>query len=297
MLNLHGSLFYEEYIIKHHLLRFLGSDVIHRTQPWYFYILTLLWGLFPHIFVLLSQFMKIKDIRFKDKFLTLNFIASMTILLFFSLSGTKLITYILPIYPFLAVLIGDLWVKYINSFDKATHYSLILLNSILTAAITGLLFAKIFVPAAIYPDFQKVQIASLIICIPFMISNWIFLIRKQRLQLFASITIFIAVLSGFLTPYIYEFNYTFGQNDLMKYAHLAKDNGYSISTYLTGKKYSLLYYGNQSVIKFQTEDNLSRLQEELQKKNNIVIIRNKDIKNLPVKIKEKGVKYSIIESL
>ena len=59
----------------------------------------------------------------------------------------------------------------------------------------------------------------------------------------------------------------------------------------------ILYYGNQSKIDFHTEEDLNWLNKELNKKNHIVIIRNKEIKNLPVKITQKGVKYSIIERL
>ena len=83
----------------------------------------------------------------------------------------------------------------------------------------------------------------------------------------------------------------------MKYAKFARENNYTISTYLTGKKYSLLYYGNQSKIDFQTKEDLDWLNDELNKENHIVIIRNKEIKNLHVKIKEQGIKYSIIEKL
>jgi len=173
MLKMYGSLFFDEYIMKHHILRFLGSEVIHRTEPWYFYILTLLWGLFPHIFVLLSKITKIKDINFEDKFLTLNLIAVISILIFFSLSGTKLITYILPIYPFFAVLIGTIWIKYINH--------------------------------------NKTQIKTVIIYCNFYVN----IVR--------------------ISNSIYKFNYTFGQNDLMKYAKFAKENNYTISIYLTGK--------------------------------------------------------------
>ena len=104
-----------------------------------------------------------------------------------------------------------------------------------------------------------------------------------------------ALLSAFLTPCVYEFNYTFGQNDLMKYAKYAKENNKTISTYLTGRKYSLLFYGNQNKIDFQTEENVNWLKKELNKKNHIVIIRNSEIKDLPLIIKEKGVKYSLIE--
>ena len=295
MLNLHGSLFFQEYIIKHHIMRFLGSDVIHRNEPWYFYLLTLLWGLFPHVFVLLAKGLNIKNFEFKDKFLTLNLIAVLVILIFFSSSGAKLITYILPIYPFAAVLIGNIWIKHIFSPDKAVNYSLILLNTILTIAIIGLFITGFILPAQIYTAFPKVQFTGILILTPFVIFNWICLQKQKRLKLFLSVAVLMAFLSGFLTPYIYEFNYAFGQNDLMKYARFAKENHCTIAAYLTGKKYSLLYYGNQKEIDFQTDKNLDWLKKELNKKNNVVIIRNKYITDLPVKVLEKGVKYSLVQ--
>lgn len=272
---------------------FLGSNVINRTEPWYFYILTLVWGLFPHIFVTL----KLKDITFKNKFLVLNLIAILSILGFFSLSETKLITYILPIYPFFAVLIGEVWYKYINNSDKIIENSLIVFNSFLTLATIIMFFIGFLFPQKIYINFQPVQIVSLLILIPFVTCNWVFIIKKQRLKQFLSIVIFMSLLSGFVTPLIYKFNYTFGQDDLMKFAKIAKENNCTISTYLTGKKYALLYYGNQTKIDFQTENDLNWLYNELNKKNHIVITRNNEIQGLPVKIKEQGVKYSIIERL
>lgn len=297
MLKIHGSLFFDEYIMKHHILRFLGSDVIHKNEPWYFYILTLLWGLFPHTFVLLSKITKIKEINFNDKFLTLNIIAAASILVFFSLSGAKLITYILPIYPFLAVLIGSIWIKYINQNDKPVHISLITLNILLTIATIVMIFISKILPAEIYISFQRVQIISLLLLIPFTVCNWICIVNKRRLRLFLSVAIFMSLMSGYITPYIYKFDYELGQNDLMKYAKLAKNNNCTISTYLMGKKYSLLYYGEQAMINVQTQEDPNWLHNELSKENNIVIIKNKEIKDLPVKIKEKGVKYSIVERL
>ena len=293
MLKTHSALFFDEYIIKHHILRFLGSDVIHRNEPWYFYILTLLWGLFPHIFVLLSKKPKFNG----NKFLTLNWIAVFSILIFFSLSGAKLITYILPIYPFFAVIIGEIWFDYIKHNDKNISLSIIILNCILTLAVIVMPFIGLILPNEIYSAFHQIQWISLLILIPFVISNWIFIIRQRRLKLFLSVGILMAMLSGFLTPNIYEFNYTFGQNDLMRFAKYAKDRHYTISAYLTGNKYSLLYYGNQTKIEFKTEEDLAWLYKELNKDNNIVIVRNKKIKNLPLEIEQKGTKYSILKNL
>lgn len=300
MLKMYPNLFYEEYIWKHHILRFLGSDVIHRTEPWYFYILTLLWGLCPHIFVLFSQIPSIKKIKFdfKDDFsklLTLNFIAIASILVFFSLSGAKLITYILPIYPFFAVLIGAIWLKFINEGAQGVSVAIIIINSIFTLATLALIPVKIFMPADLYTDFMPIQMSALVILVPFVSLNWVLIAKGARGGLFASLVLQMAILSAFVTPCAYKFDYSFGQDDLIKFAKIAKENNCTISTYLTDFKYSLLYYGNQSRIEYKKEKDLDWLRGELKKKNHIVIARNKKIKDLPIKIKVRGVKYSIIE--
>ena len=49
MFKMHNPLFWDEYIIKHHLSRFLGSEEIDRAQPFYFYLITLLWGFCPWV--------------------------------------------------------------------------------------------------------------------------------------------------------------------------------------------------------------------------------------------------------
>ena len=234
MLLKHGSLFFNEYIIKHHLMRFLGAEVIHRNEPVYFYFVTLLWGLFPWIFSLLSSLRKPRKFNLEngyDKFLVLNITAILVILVFFSCSGAKLITYILPVYPFFAVLIGHIW-------------------------------------------------------------------YERSIKKFMVIVAVMTILGGFASPFGYKLDYSFGQNDLMQFAKMAKDNNYTISTYNTGKKYSLLYYSGLKNVEFQTGENPEWLRNELCRKNNYLIVRNKEIKDLPVntEIVKQGVKYSIIKS-
>ncbi len=234
MLLKHGSLFFNEYIIKHHLMRFLGAEVIHRNEPVYFYFVTLLWGLFPWIFSLLSSLRKPRKFNLEnryDKFLVLNITAILVILVFFSCSRAKLITYILPVYPFFAVLIGHIW-------------------------------------------------------------------YERSMKKFMVIVAVMTILGGFASPFGYKLDYSFGQNDLMQFAKMAKDNNYTISTYKTGKKYSLLYYSGLKNVEFQTGENSEWLRNELCRKNNYLIVRNKEIKDLPVntEIVKQGVKYSIIKS-
>ena len=54
MLKMHDPMFFDEYIVKHHIERFIGGNELGREQPFYFYILTLLWGFFPWIFSVLA---------------------------------------------------------------------------------------------------------------------------------------------------------------------------------------------------------------------------------------------------
>jgi len=304
MLKIHNPLFFNEYIYKHHILRFLGSDIINRQQPFYFYFLILLWGFFPYIFSLFFEFCeRIKKNRINksvpnnnfDKFIILNSIAVIVILLFFSVSKTKLLTYILPVYPFLAVITGEIWYNYIygETESKSVINSFKLINIVMIFLFVLSFFIKLFIPQDLYEYLKPVVII-------FSITTGIYLIlcyryRKNKLMKFMSLAIFMALTSGFCTPYIYKFDYSFGQNDLMTFAEQAKEKHYTISAYNTGRRYSLLYYSGSHKVDFKFDD-IQWLKNELTKKNNLLIVRNKEILNIPfeVKVKEKGVKYSII---
>ena len=48
MLDKYNPLFFNEYIVKHHLARFLGADSIHRQRPFWYFIPVLLWGTLPY---------------------------------------------------------------------------------------------------------------------------------------------------------------------------------------------------------------------------------------------------------
>lgn len=286
MLKIYPNLFFGEYIYKHHILRFLGSDVIDRNEPWYFYILTLLWGFIPHTLILL----KAKNIK-PDKFLTLNIISIFVILIFFSLSGAKLVTYILPIYPFLAVIASEIWVHYIEAGDKILKYSIFITNFMLILAAFLFPFAASFLLGGKTGNMHLMQVLLTLVSF-YLIKS---IIQNERFKTFIFQSLFMALLIGFVTPLAYKIDYSFGQDDLMKFAKIAKENNLSISTYLTGGRYSLLYYSELPYIKFQTKVGLNYFLDELNKENNLLIVRNKVVKNLPAKVKIKGVKYSVVE--
>ena len=118
MLKLHDPLFFNEYIMKHHINRFFSSSEIDREQPFYFYFVTVLWGLIPWVFsgiaVGITKLKTFKNIAVSElnnsqKFMMFNIIAFIVTMLFFSSSSTKLITYILPVYIFTAFILGFIY--------------------------------------------------------------------------------------------------------------------------------------------------------------------------------------------
>lgn len=104
-----GREFIDEFFIAHHFERYLSNKFRH-PQPIYFFPLVALAGSFPWLFYLASnawrsvrQWRETVDDRLR-LFLWLWVIAP---IVFFSFSGSKLPGYILPIFPAVALIIGE----------------------------------------------------------------------------------------------------------------------------------------------------------------------------------------------
>jgi 4-amino-4-deoxy-L-arabinose transferase-like glycosyltransferase len=96
--------FFQFFFVDQHVLRFLTSKH-SRSGPVYYFIPVLFGGLFPW-----SVFIPRAAVRlWRVRELRLFFIWSFVVFLFFSASGSKLPTYILPIYPALALILGYLF--------------------------------------------------------------------------------------------------------------------------------------------------------------------------------------------
>ncbi|HAR94519.1 MAG TPA: hypothetical protein DCR97_00925, partial [Deltaproteobacteria bacterium] len=96
--------FFSFFFIDQHVLRFLTSKH-NRTGPVYYFIPVLLGGMLPWAVFLprcIAELWRVKELR-------LFFIWSGVVLLFFSLSGSKLAPYILPVFPALSLILGYLF--------------------------------------------------------------------------------------------------------------------------------------------------------------------------------------------
>lgn len=104
----HGREFIDEFFIGHHFQRYLSNKYKH-PQPFYFFFFVVLLGCFPWSFFLVSsawQGVKRRKELLNDRLQVFLWLWVLIPLLFFSVSGSKLPGYILPVFPAVALLIG-----------------------------------------------------------------------------------------------------------------------------------------------------------------------------------------------
>ena len=321
MLKKYDPLFYNEYIIKHHLHRFINTsnNEIGRKQPFYYYFLTILWGFIPWIFsaltVVVEKIKKFKDItivksikNFNEtdnihKNIILNLIAAIWIFIFFSASSTKLVTYILPVFLPLAIITAHVWYDYINKnmYEKSINISVKIFGWVTLIAGIVAIFTPMFLPEQLNSDISSVKWLLIVILIIFGLSSLLFTKQNKKFGIFMSYVLFIAMISAFATGKIFEIDYKFGQQDLIEFAKYAQKHDYTISSYNMGRKYSLIYY-NDKIADYNNETELTfeNVKHDLEKKGNIVIIKNKEMNEIEGKIDYRvlkvGRRYTMIKN-
>lgn len=307
MFKMYNPLFWDEYVIKHHVARFLGSDVINREQPFYFYFLTILWGFFPWVISCVPVWIKnIKKIRFycadlnsPYRALLYNTIIALFIMLFFSSSGTKLITYILPIYCALACLGAYVWTDYIQkgANEKLMNICAYTLGGIFLLISLGGILTPLYLPEQLLNDISTVKVFCILSSFAVGLAIILFTKKKLYAATFASIVLFMSVFSAHATEKFFEIDYKFGQDDLMEFARYADEKNCSLTTFSFGHKYSLIYYSGEKV-NFIPKANPDDLPKFLDEDKNLVIIRIKEmnkLKNKNFDIIKQGRKFALIE--
>ena len=105
-------------------------------------------------------------------------------------------------------------------------------------------------------------------------------------------------LSAFGTEKFFNIDYKFGQDDLLKFAQYSKENNKTLSCLGFTHKYSLIYYGGKPVY-YSNDKDLDAIKNELNKNDNLVIMRKKDIsdgiKSLNYNILQEGRRYILME--
>ncbi len=107
MYTVHGMEFIETFLGFHNITRFTTPELASRVTFWY-YFPVLLVGMFPWTGIMLQSIYESVTISRIDDMRNLAFmhIWWIFVFLFFTICKTKLVSYILPMYPALAIIIG-----------------------------------------------------------------------------------------------------------------------------------------------------------------------------------------------
>lgn len=182
LVQLKNPEFFHFYFIEQHFLRYL-TPYAGRTKDWWFFPIVLLCGLYPWTTIAIqsiyNNFPRTKQQlhQYKDQVFLLIWL--LTIYIFYSLSDSKLIPYLLPMLPPISILIGY---HCANQLEKTENkqlqfgmYSIMLSNLLLGI---GLMIANNHI------DFQKQLItpqhlyySASLLCINSLIT---FIVTKYR---------------------------------------------------------------------------------------------------------------------
>jgi 4-amino-4-deoxy-L-arabinose transferase-like glycosyltransferase len=157
MYHYHGTVFTETFLGFHNITRFTTPE--HpEGKLWYYYIPVLILGFFPwSAFMVQAVYEAVRSSHRPLVFLT---IWAAVVFGFFTVSQTKLVSYILPMYPPLALLVGwyidRIWSQEDGKAWKTAAFLLTVLIVLLEGAL--LLTGKTFVPQIL----AGVEIAAVI---------------------------------------------------------------------------------------------------------------------------------------
>ena len=175
--------FFEKFFIYEHYTRFITKD-LGRYQPWYYFVPILLSGALPWTVLMFDSVLRAwrgggrADQAFSpERFLM---IWAVFIYLFFSVSGSKLPSYLLPMFPALALLMGQ---RMVQIRGRVLMWQLVpvipvLLVLIVTAANIGR-FADTPLQAKLYPQYAVWLISGVSILLSgVLLAIW--LLKRER---------------------------------------------------------------------------------------------------------------------
>jgi 4-amino-4-deoxy-L-arabinose transferase-like glycosyltransferase len=144
-----GEIFYQEYWILHHVGLLHGTDFSHK-QPFWYYLPALLAGLFPWA-LFLPWALRKPTAQEEQAVIARRFLLAWgwTVFIIFSLMKSKLISYLLPMYPAAAILVGACLDRTMGASAERAARPL-KLGAILVAVIgvVGVVTAQIFAEKA-----------------------------------------------------------------------------------------------------------------------------------------------------
>ena len=199
----HGQEFWQEFFVAHHFQRFLTNKFKH-PQPFYFFTMVAILGCLPwSLFVLAEIGSTIKHWRAMlsqpERQLSLFlWLWIIVIVGFFSLSTSKLTGYILPVFPAMALLLGEKLEHWWQHKPRTLWRWLVLLTSLLLAGISIALSLRVEkIPLA--GPLRVLGLAAVLMLVAFVCLS-LLLVKDERLAtLFLPFGLALSIVTATLT--------------------------------------------------------------------------------------------------
>jgi 4-amino-4-deoxy-L-arabinose transferase-like glycosyltransferase len=195
MYSLHGMAFIDTFLGFHNVTRFLQPE--HASGAiWYYYIPVLILGFFPwSAFLVQAFFTGLKEKGEYHNTCVFLAIWASVIFLFFSISQTKLVSYILPMYPPLALAVGYYFDKvWTEKRYWALKYSASVFGILALFLTAGLFYAGTAVTAELMPSVKVMAVLLLLLTIFTLFQSF----RHNFRAVFITHTLGMAALLAFL---------------------------------------------------------------------------------------------------
>ena len=189
--------FFYFFFIQEHFLRY-ATKMHERYEPFWFFIPVIIGGFFPWLGGLFISFKNYFSKKEENVYLMLWVVI---ITLFFSASSSKLVPYIIPVYPALAILIAK---NLVQLKDKGTTKAIKACLGFLTFFTIVLVMAAVLILNGIIP-IRKIQDVLLyrtpitclcMLCVVFCIILWSMFSRPKKLFAFYALFAFCFILTA-----------------------------------------------------------------------------------------------------
>jgi len=248
-----------QYFINEQIIhRATGAGDMHRSKPfWYYFLFAPLVG-FPWFPFIMGMFYKNK-FRLSEKYMEIKVLSvtALLILITYSSVSSKLIMYVLPMYPFMALIGGYLYVNASEKWLKWIRISLIIYGTLLMFTIILLNFI---------PAFNINMPLSILLTVGFLGSMLLIVksskIVKAEQGLLLSIVITLGMVLAFTLFASHNPLQIKTYKDIVTYAKSEKENG--IDYFITYNMLlpSVAFYLDQEVITMV--DNTEKVKRETQ---------------------------------
>lgn len=210
MISLKNPDYAAYFFLQKNVASFLGSSTVKmkHVEPFYYHFGTLVSGFLPwSVFLPFACYRAVRG-RFRavENGTALLLIWLCTVFVFFSLAKSKLPTYILPLFPAAALLVGALFAEVVKSPSVRLHRGILFSFLPVVAALPiALIYIGLFPPHSV-PRTTGISLTQIHVLVS-GIGVWILvafalLIRKRHRAFFSSIVMLMLVAITVLTTYL-----------------------------------------------------------------------------------------------